>query len=360
MTTPKSRLVNQASAGNLQAIQFYRGVAVLLVVLFHGSEFISPRYHLAPLGDVFRTGFSGVFLFFVISGFIILTAHYRDGGQPRRIGYYLERRIIRIYPFYWLVLMVWGGWRIFTGKLGIHELMMNALLFEGSPKLIIPVSWTLHYEIIFYGLFVGFILNRTLGLMVFAGWLALHWTHRPPALMWLVEPMNLLFMFGLLSAALCRTIKSYYYRHENVIGMIALMLGSVGFVATMYVYGHMQVDANAWPHQPTTIWGFGISSSLLMVASVSQRINHGLSQCRLMGLIGNASYSIYLVHSPFGKLAWNLLRPIHPLWQGEPNLWVVNLLLLWVTVVAVFAGIIIHLKIELPMLTFLRGKLAYR
>lgn len=358
MTSPKNRPVNPETAGHLQAVQFYRGVAVLLVVLFHGSEFIGPRYHLAPLGDAFRTGFSGVFLFFVISGFIILTAHYGDGGQPRRIAFYLERRIVRIYPFYWLVLMVWGGWRILTGELGIHELAMNAIFFEGTPKLIIPVSWTMHYEIIFYGLFASFIINRYLGLLVLSGWLALHWVNRPPALMWLVEPMNLLFMFGLISAASCMAIKTYYHRYENAIGMIAISLGAVGFVATMYVYGNMHVDANAWPHQAITIWGFGISSSLLMLASVSQTINRGLGKCRLMGLIGNASYSIYLVHSPFGKLAWNLLRPIRPLWQGEPSFWVVNFLLLWVTVAAVFAGVMIHLKIELPMLTFLRGKLA--
>ena len=159
------RSAKHETIGNLQIVQFYRGIAVLLVVLFHGSEFISARYHLVPIGDTLKTGFSGVFLFFVISGFIILTAHYRDGGQPGRIGYYLERRFIRIYPFYWLVLMVWGGWRVFTNKLGIHELGLNALLFEGNPSLIIPVSWTLRYEIIFYALFVSFILNRKLGML---------------------------------------------------------------------------------------------------------------------------------------------------------------------------------------------------
>jgi peptidoglycan/LPS O-acetylase OafA/YrhL len=354
------RPVKQGTSSNLQIVQFYRGIAVLLVVLFHGSEFISPRYHLVPLGDMFKTGFSGVFLFFVISGFIILTAHYRDGGRPRQIVYYLERRIIRIYPFYWLVLMVWGGWRVFTDKLGLHELSMNALLFEGTPSLIIPVSWTLRYEIIFYALFVSFILNRKLGMLAFIGWFALQWIQPPAVFRWLVDPMNLLFIFGLISARLYLKIRNWNDRYRNAVGAIALILGSVGFIATMYIYGHLDVDANAWPYHVVTIWGFGISSLLLMLATASRDINRHSGKLRFMNLIGDASYSIYLVHSPFGKLAWNLLRPLHPLWQGEPKVWMANLLLLWITLAAISAGIIIHLKIELPLLTLLRGKLTGR
>ena len=172
--------------------------------------------------------------------------------------------------------------------------------------------------------------------------------------------MNLLFIFGLVSATLYLKIINWNDRYRNTVGAIALILGSVGFIATMYIYGNLDVDANAWPYHVVTIWGFGISSLFLMLATVSREINRYSGKLRLMNLIGNASYSIYLVHSPFGKLAWNLLRPIHPLWQGEPKVWVANILLLWITLGAVSAGIIIHLKIELPLLKLLRAKVTGR
>ena len=70
----------------LYSLQAYRGLAVLLVVLYHGNNIVARRYGLAPLNDVFSFGFSGVHLFFVLSGFIILTAHIRDIDTPARLG----------------------------------------------------------------------------------------------------------------------------------------------------------------------------------------------------------------------------------------------------------------------------------
>ncbi len=357
MGLPVDRPPQKNGLETLSSVQVYRAVAVLLVVLFHASAFILSRYQLAPLGNMFRTGFSGVFLFFVISGFIILTAHYRDLGRPGRLGYYLSRRLIRIYPFFWIVLMVWGGWRIFTGGIDIPELASNALQFKGAPQLIIPVSWTLRYEIIFYALFIAAILNQWLGVLVFAVWLGLQWLGGPAMLKWLIDPMNYLFMLGLAAAALCIRLRTRGQNVRNGLGWMFLVSGIIGFVATMAVYGRLPVDINAWPEHPLAILGFGLSSALLLLASTSGAINQMMGQWRWLALIGNASYSIYLTHSPFGKLAWNLLRPVKPLWQGAPDAWVANLLLGWVAVVSVLAGILVHLKIEMPLLAYLRGRL---
>lgn len=353
MALPKEISQRRATSDTLHTVQIYRAVAVLLVVLFHGSAFILSRYMVAPLGNIFQTGFSGVFLFFVISGFIILTAHYCDVGRPCRLWYYLSRRLIRIYPFFWVVLMVWGGWRVFTDGITVADLASNALVFKGAP-LIIPVSWTLRYEIIFYGLFGAAIISKRLGVMVFAGWSGLQWVSGPTALKWLIDPMNVLFLMGLVVAVLYIRLKSLGVNLRDGLGWVLLALGAMGFISTMAVYSRMDVDINAWPEHPVAILGFGGSSALLLLASVSGAINRMMGQWRLMALIGNASYSIYLTHAPFGKLAWNLLRPIKPLWQGAPEAWVANLLLAWVAIISVWAGILVHLKIEQPMLAYLR------
>jgi peptidoglycan/LPS O-acetylase OafA/YrhL len=353
MALPKEISQRRVTSVTLHTVQIYRAVAVLLVVLFHGSAFILSRYMVAPLGNIFQTGFSGVFLFFVISGFIILTAHYCDVGRPCRLWYYLSRRLIRIYPFFWVVLMVWGGWRVFTDGITVADLASNALVFKGAP-LIIPVSWTLRYEIIFYGLFGAAIFSKRLGVIVFAGWSGLQWVSGPTALKWLIDPMNVLFLMGLVVAVLYIRLKSLGVNLRDGLGWVLLALGAMGFISTMAVYSRMDVDINAWPEHPVAILGFGGSSALLLLASVSGAINRMMGQWRLMALIGNASYSIYLTHAPFGKLAWNLLRPIKPLWQGVPEAWVANLLLAWVAIISVWAGILVHLKIEQPMLAYLR------
>src|SRR5690348_3925394 len=64
-----------------------RAIAVMLVMYFHGFP------------DVFRGGFIGVDIFFVISGFLITGIVARDLGENRfsLVGFYV-RRIRRIFP----------------------------------------------------------------------------------------------------------------------------------------------------------------------------------------------------------------------------------------------------------------------
>src|SRR5580698_4161777 len=90
--------------GSLQA---GRGIAALMVVLFHTIIFFAgdswDRYslHLA-----FRTaGLAlGVEYFFVLSGAVILLAHRDDIGHIATVPSYLWKRFRRVYPIYWIVL----------------------------------------------------------------------------------------------------------------------------------------------------------------------------------------------------------------------------------------------------------------
>ena len=70
-------------------IQIIRGVSVLLVVLFH-------------LGfSVFKIGFLGVDIFFVISGFLMAVLY--DGKNKTA---FFKRRAIRLLPAYYTVILV--------------------------------------------------------------------------------------------------------------------------------------------------------------------------------------------------------------------------------------------------------------
>ncbi|MDP4198845.1 MAG: acyltransferase [Bacteroidota bacterium] len=63
-------------------------------------------YHVPELRPIWKTGFLGVHLFFVISGFLITTLLLREKAQYGRISlrnFYL-RRTLRIFPAYYLTL----------------------------------------------------------------------------------------------------------------------------------------------------------------------------------------------------------------------------------------------------------------
>jgi exopolysaccharide production protein ExoZ len=342
----------------LYAIQAYRGLAVLLVVFFHGSIIVAQRYGVPPFFNVFSLGFSGVYLFFVLSGFIILTAHAKDIGDPRRLAWYAARRLIRIYPIYWLLFLVWGGWKLVSIKPDPAEFLRNAFLFMSSEKLVIPVSWTLLYEIIFYALFAVLVINKRIGMAVFGIWflaILAHWGTAGPHIL---HPFNLLFVFGLTAAAVSFQLRKLRAGARRAGAMAGLVLGIIVFLGTAAYYSTLPVAESAWPEHPVAILGFGLGSALLVLASASESIDRFFRQRHLVALIGNASYSIYLAHIQFEKIAFNAVKSVGWIWKdGERSSVIADLLLVYIAGVAVLCGVIIHLKIERPLLAFLRGKL---
>ena len=92
-----------------------RGIAILLVLFFHG---MAPPLHAqlsffgrALLG-LSRFGWTGVNLFFVLSGFLI-TGILLDGRQsPNYFRHFYTRRVLRILPALYAMLLVLlvGGW----------------------------------------------------------------------------------------------------------------------------------------------------------------------------------------------------------------------------------------------------------
>src|ERR1700712_4724969 len=85
----------------LKSIEFLRGIASAMVCFFHLScgnpEFLSDNNLLKRIGSI---GWSGVEIFFVISGFVIPYAMYKKQYNINNFFSFLRKRIIRIEPPY--------------------------------------------------------------------------------------------------------------------------------------------------------------------------------------------------------------------------------------------------------------------
>ena len=99
-------------------------------------------------------------------------------GRPARLGRYLFRRAWRIYPTYWAALALATGYYaafahdpLITPRWA-DELRDSLLLLPqpGVPR-ILPVAWTLSYELMFYAAFAGlFLLPRRAAIPALVGW----------------------------------------------------------------------------------------------------------------------------------------------------------------------------------------------
>jgi len=164
-------------------IQFYRGLAAVLVVLTHANIIFNREINIIFLQKVFDFGWSGVDFFFVLSGFIIFYIHYSDIGRPSKYKSFIFKRFIRIYPLYWIVLSCkivasrFFGYGTDSVQPNFWDYLKAITLFpQENKKLLftkfIGVSWTLSYEILFYILF---------GLLVLLGYKFL----KPFIIIWL-------------------------------------------------------------------------------------------------------------------------------------------------------------------------------
>jgi len=78
------------------ALDGLRGIAILLVVLYHNFGFISQSYF----------GWLGVDLFFVLSGFLITSILINEVNEAGFLKKFYVRRVLRIFPLYYLVLVI--------------------------------------------------------------------------------------------------------------------------------------------------------------------------------------------------------------------------------------------------------------
>jgi peptidoglycan/LPS O-acetylase OafA/YrhL len=105
-TVTRDPIDEPLSARHFLAADGVRGVAILIVVV-HNSAFVersSPSFLLKLTSAVTATGWVGVELFFVLSGFLITGILIDALGSPRYFRNFYIRRTLRIFPLYYAVL----------------------------------------------------------------------------------------------------------------------------------------------------------------------------------------------------------------------------------------------------------------
>ena len=96
MTAEEANLAaRQTTRSYYPALDGLRGVAILLVIVYHNFGFINQFYF----------GWIGVDLFFVLSGFLITDILINTVGQPNFFLNFYMRRVLRIVPLYYLSLV---------------------------------------------------------------------------------------------------------------------------------------------------------------------------------------------------------------------------------------------------------------
>lgn len=328
-------------------IQYLRGIAAMLVVLHHLS------FNSTQLGPF------GVKIFFVISGFVMwLTT---AGVDISPVSFW-RRRLVRIVPLYWfflLLLVVIGlsaSQYLKTTEINLETAVKSFLFiphFHAVQKFIAPIlipGWSLNYEMFFYLIFgIALLIKsdalRVLSIGVLLWILVLVGLSLQPegaVAATYTNPDLLLFLDGIVLAIIYRA----YQIDSATLGVILICVGvlsqSVGLPGSFGLFENF----------------IGVSPALIVAGTLALEPAMRRKPSAALYTIGNASYSIYLSHLFFLRLSELGWRDVVTFGSNEV------LEVTYVVVAFIFAiggGVAVHYFIERPMLLlFHQSKMAIK
>ena len=302
----------------LDTLQCFRGLAALSVVFFHATITTNPL----ALNGLFSFGFLGVDFFFVLSGFIILSSHFDDEKTVSSLKSYYRKRFVRIFPPYWpisigMILIYFLLPNLSHNTTDAHSnisFISSLLLLPDTTGPALNVAWTLIYEILFYLIFSIFFISGRLFFIFIVSWIsvifAVIWLMGLPENAYdspsnwsthLISPINLEFILGMVTVYLARSISNRY-------GLLLFLFGIISLLLFLF-----------WPFALICRPLFGLPFAALVLGGVLLERQGKLKLPQWLVKLGDASFSIYLVHTPpyidNKQTCWTLIW-INKLWTS--------------------------------------------
>jgi len=349
MNSIKSNTTRGLEKGRIPALDGLRGAAILLVVVWHYFYFYpDPNHHPANLlpkiyvyfERCIAIGWSGVDLFFVLSGFLI-------GGillEVRTSHLYFKtfylRRFFRIIPVYY-------AW------IGIYLLLLLAFVFAKHPN-------SLGEPKVWYEIGAQFVFFQNLGIIHYsglgAGWFVSTWSLAVEEQFYLVAPLTVRWFSSMafLRLLVCVVVVTPFVRllvHYHFPATLSLDPAYIlmpcradGLALGMLVaFLWREPQSHNWLNEHRrniwySFWAFITGAAVLGMYSPSlhsilmQSIGYtwiailfahvlvltlvspsgviaSVARTRWLRELGNVSYCLYIVHQAVNALCHNILQP---------------------------------------------------
>jgi peptidoglycan/LPS O-acetylase OafA/YrhL len=326
--------------GQIVGLDLIRFAAAMLVMAHHLAFAIWAKHHFdaryTHLGRYTWSGWIGVEIFFVLSGFIISYS-----AQQATPSSFVKNRLIRLYPAAWACSTITLGVIYFTGRelplSPLWQAWLRSFFLSPFAPYVDSVYWTLPVEMVFYTiifvlLFSGLLRHlekfmSVVGIISASNWIADFLWGRPTS-----RPANAILLpfyffihnfwtrYLLVDYGCFFTIGALLwvclFRRPTVYQLFVLFFCCIG--AMLEIRSHAQslslmFDSHYSDVAALIIWP---ASLLAIVASVryntalgEQLGPRGIALSRQLGLM---TYPLYLVHQVVGFICIAFLHRIMP------------------------------------------------
>lgn len=310
------------SKGHYEILDGLRGVAAVMVVVFHLFETFAGGNHLK---QIINHGYLAVDFFFVLSGFVIGYA-YDDRWGKMTLGGFFKRRLIRLHPMIVMGMIIGAIGFYFSaspvvfpgiGTVPVWQLLLTMLV--GFTLLPMPPSmeirgwgemhpldgpaWSLFFEYVgnlLYALFIRKFSNKVLAVLVFlAGCALIHltttgpngdviggWSLNAPQLRIGFTRLMYPFFAGLLLSRLC---KPGQLQH-------AFLWCSLMVVAVL-AFPRIGGSEHLWVNGLYDSLAIILIFPLVVYMGASGQVKGKLAS-KVCKFFGDISYPIYIIHYP--------------------------------------------------------------
>lgn len=308
-----------SATGRLKEMEGLRGYAVILVFLTHffaiyALKFLKLDFDKTRLMDfsdisgkiIFYLGHSsyGVDLFFLLSGFLIYKIIIRE-GENFRYGAFLKKRFLRIYPAFFISLVIYASFALLFGKDDNFNFIaflkqlafLNALGLVENKHVFNYVTWSLFWEAMFYLVFPAMLLLKSfsrkisdiasvwiLAVVVFVSICYVRLRYGEQIYIGFMDTRFIMFFIG----------ASFAIMNPQTLRNAAAFLPTWMVIA---LYASSTFVHVLWPTGGVFFWLYLFTCPMLFVKSCyGAGLLNNLFAGMLPRFFGNISYSFYLVH----------------------------------------------------------------
>lgn len=288
----------------LHNLDYLRGLAAFGILLYHYLSWTIGRFD--SESTIGRIGLYGVSIFYILSGLTLFIVYYEKMNFSKNeiIGF-IKKRVFRIFPLMWLVVIISI---LFSQKVpNVYDLIMNLTGLFGFinwDKYFAIGLWSIGNELVFYSFFILFLfsLKRSklafyiisfIVLFVFLYFAFFMFEDKSESLYssnnWktYINPLNQLFLFlsGFLLGYLLNKRKM-----NNKISLLLLFFGLFLFIFYPEYGDRINIISG------NTRIVLTIASILICVGFFKSNFNLPSFVHKPLVLLGEISYSLYLVH----------------------------------------------------------------
>jgi len=340
-----------------------RGIAALMVVFYHFLGWKYPDKLIIKISNFVFNGSDAVSFFFVLSG-LVLSYPYLQLNRPLDIGKFYINRIFRLYPAFWIALILVV---LYVNRFGIsaaplatlfnlfisnkHGVWEEALLIRGRSGFL-GLGWTLTIEIVM-SFFIPFLIaavyanRRIIIWFVFSTFILSH----------IFSIFLFPFVLGILISVFFEKInndqfrETVWFRKRVLFLIFGIILFSIRHIDKIFPFGEKYHSITSFLNLDFFTFT-AIGSFIFLVYTIHFRSVQKFLMHPILLYFGKISYGIYLVH-------WLIVMAIFDYWDRIivffPNIETsfITMLILCLTTTIILATAIYY-WVELPLIK--RGK----